>query len=150
MEPTASEIPLVGIHQIGFHGAIDEDDIQCRTRQMIARSLNTRSIIAFVGSGISTAYKHTDWDSFAASVVKFTLENVDREILGKQPQHKKALASYHRQKRRRTHQSTLARSDQTLVMLDLCDELFAKEGPAAHQNFRNEIASIISEFNDLQ
>jgi|GEM_PF-3985110 len=144
------EIPLVGIHQIGFHGAIDEVDIQCRTRQMIARSLNTRNIIAFVGSGISMAYKHTDWDSFAASLIKFTLENVDREILRKQPQHRKALASFHRQKRRQTHQSTLARSDQTLVMLDLCDELFAKEGPAAHQKFRDETARIINAFNDLK
>ena len=160
MEPTASEIPLIGIHQIGFDGAIDEDDIQCRTRQMIARSLNTRSVIAFVGSGVSTGYGHKNWDEYARRLVEFTLNQINENKLEVPPQHKATLKSYsdqnkrsHKKSRKKSPNpppSSLARSDQTLMILDLCDELFARQGPTAHEEFRAYTARIIKECREVK
>lgn len=146
------EIPLVGIHQIGFHGAIDEEDIQCRTRQMIARSLNTRRVVAFVGSGVSAAYGHTSWDTYAAELVKFTLDEINQKNFHIQSHHKTALESFRDQNDAKapaeettTTPPSLTRSEKTLMILDLCDELFAGQGPVAHKTFREHSAKLIQQ-----
>lgn len=156
------EIPLVGIHQIGFHGEIDEGDIQCRTRQMIARSLNTRSVVAFVGSGVSAAYGHKSWDNYAAELVEFTLGAIKDKTLHVQSHNKTALESFRDQNKPKTRTKktpgnekpieppSLARSDKTLMILDLCDELFARQGPKAHEDFRKHTAKLIDESRDAK
>jgi tetratricopeptide (TPR) repeat protein len=150
------EIPLVGIHQIGFHGAIDEDDIQCRTRQMIARSLNTRRVVAFVGSGVSAAYGHTNWDTYAAELVKFTLDEINKKKFHVQSHHKTALESFRDQNAKTPDKETpatppsLARSEKTLMILDLCDELFARQSRAAHKTFRAYSAKLIKKSRDAK
>ena len=78
------KVPLVGIHQIGFDGAETPQEVTARTLQMISRSLNVRSTIAFIGSGISSAYGHDNWDNFATKLVKHTLGKLRRRI---RPEH---------------------------------------------------------------
>jgi tetratricopeptide (TPR) repeat protein len=75
--PPRTRIPHVGIHQVGFDGANDEE-FAWRTEQMLSRSLNTRTVIAVVGSGISMAYAgQPSWDSLIKTIVRYTLAKGD-------------------------------------------------------------------------
>lgn len=67
------DLPLVGAHQLGLEGAETEAEIELRTRHMIARALNIRRMVGFVGSGISLAYGYPSWDHFFRSLITFTL-----------------------------------------------------------------------------
>jgi tetratricopeptide (TPR) repeat protein len=142
------KVPLVGIHQIGFDGAETSKEIESRTTQMIARSLNVRSTIAFVGSGISSAYGHDNWDKYAKELVTYTLGQLSEKI---REEHVKTLAAYVASKELKNGKSNLLRrSDQTLLILDLCDELFAAQGVDEYEKFRKYTAGLIDSYKQYE
>lgn len=134
------KVPLIGIHQIGFDGAETPEEITSRTTQMIARSLNVRSTIAFVGSGISSAYGHANWDAYATELVEYTRKELEGKI---SEGHKRTLDAYVAGTTTETPTTLLHRSDRTLLVLNLCDELFAAQGTEEYEKFRAHTAGEI-------
>ena len=137
--------PMVGIQQIGLEGAVDEDEIQWRTAQMIARALNTRRVIGFVGSGLSMAYNLPSWESFARKVVKIALKKLEERP---DASHVYALLADYVKPVKRTRQAqdvpALSETDRTLTVLGACDDaILEKFGRKRHAAFRKEVAAII-------
>lgn len=61
---------VMGATRLGTTDLNDEERIRARTRMMLARALNTRSVVAFVGSGVSNAYEaRPGWKEFADAVI---------------------------------------------------------------------------------
>lgn len=127
---------LFGAHQIGFEGAASEDEIEKRTRHMLARSLNSRNAIAFVGSGISNAYGHPRWDDLAFALVEYTLDK--RNEISLKGEEEGMLNSFIKGER----SSHLTSEDQKLVILELCNEICRRKGRDAYNAFRNHIAAV--------
>lgn len=67
---------LIGIHHVGYTGAITEEEIDGRSLQMLARALNIRNLVAFIGSGLSRPYGHLTWDEFTKEVVEGTIKAI--------------------------------------------------------------------------
>lgn len=72
----------IGTRMLGFEGITDQDEIQNRTVQMLARALNTGRVIGFVGSGIPQALGYPSWGKMALGVVKKTLKDPALESEG--------------------------------------------------------------------
>lgn len=140
--------PLTASHQVGFEGAKDEADIQMRTKEMIARSLNIRRLTAFVGSGLSCAYGHPTWEQMTQKVVDFTLgtfagqlDETTRKLL--QPARRQGAESEERDPDP-LPASPLARSDRQLLQLDLCSEQFEKRG--RHPEFLQKLQDVLASY----
>lgn len=117
------DLPLVGVHQLGLEHETDEDDIQRRTRHMIARSLNIGRVVAFAGSGLSAAYaRYPSWDSLVDEA-----ETIADEMGAvRRPPH---------------HPSELHRSDRLLLRLGECEEaVLRKRGTEGRTELREKLA----------
>jgi tetratricopeptide (TPR) repeat protein len=68
----------IGASKLGFERAHSEDEVQEITRQQLLRELNTRRVVAFVGSGISRAYGYGTWTQFAIEVATQAKEVLER------------------------------------------------------------------------
>jgi tetratricopeptide (TPR) repeat protein len=134
--------PLIGIQQIGLEEASDETEIQWRTAQMIARALNTRRVIGFVGSGISRSYNFPSWQQFAVLVVRLALNR----LAGVDSQVCKVLQAYVRDSSARSANKAdprLSLADRTLTVLGYCDQAMKdKLTKQEYEDFRKEVAKI--------
>jgi len=157
---------LMGIHQIGFDGAVDEEEIDNRSRQMLARCLNTRNVIAFIGSGISSAYGCPTWSSLASYLVRYTLrrarhssverdddlreiEPLDPPLSLRDEEENMLVAFANRSQDNDRNPPNLTPADRMLTILDLCDEIFSRNdifsrnGHNTWRKFRGEITNLI-------
>lgn len=131
--------PLIGIQKIGLEGCRDEEEIASRTRQMLARALNMRSVIGFVGAGISQAYGYPSWPDFAESVVRFTINAVGVPIDGPT---RELLTSYCAEPR--GADTPLQAPDRTLTVLGVCVDLFERAGEERHRELRDHLKSLFA------
>lgn len=130
--------PMIGIQQIGLEGAISDEDIQWRTAQMIARALNTRRVVGFLGSGISKAYGFKGWKAFADSAVKRAIDMLSGVKGAERPL--MLLQNYDRA------DNQVSMADRTLTFLGTADEAIRDTlGPKLHHDFREAMADIFRE-----
>lgn len=138
----ADDRALLGVHHLGFDGALTESEIEHRTKQMLARCLNMGNVIAFVGSGVSTAYGYPDWSTFTQSIIGYTLERARDGGIAPTEDEIKVLDAA--QDYATAAEPSAAAADANLLMLDLCDELFARRGKKDHDSFRIFVESLVT------
>lgn len=147
--------PLIGLPHIGFDSVSKDEEIQDRTAQMIARSLNIGRVIAVVGSGISAGYGYPTWGAFVAHLIRFSiartrcsesergyLESVAAQA-DSRGMDRRARAGGTPGDRRPLRTSPLARADRFLVVLDRCEELCRSAGDSTYTEFRRAAAALI-------
>jgi tetratricopeptide (TPR) repeat protein len=132
-EGTELDSASVGVQQLGLEGAFTEEEVERRTRQMLSRALNTRRVVAVVGSGISAAYGYPTWQTLAQRIVTFTRDH------GHPSQEARELLDAFLQKR----DSLLSPADRIVLILDVCDDVLTAPGEASR--LHDQVAEIIRE-----
>ena len=154
---------LVGIHYIGYAGAVDEDERDHRSRQMLSRALNIRNVLAFVGSGVSRAYGHPNWERLVSRLAKKTLDVAAgaKDVMSKDEYEflkpfadaaEVAEGNGASSPRNRVHTGRLGPADRNVLVLDLCEEIFervshlsVRRGNAKPDSLQQEAAKILRE-----
>lgn len=86
---------------------------------MLARALKGQSVVAFVGSGVSAAYKRPSWSSLADAVVRETLARNDLP-----PRMRSLLLTAGTP----PPGSTIRRGDRYVLAFDICRQVFIEAG----------------------
>jgi len=125
-----------GVHKLQLRPGMSREQRLERSRQMLARVLNLRTAIAFVGSGCSVPLGYPTWPHFAQTVVEHTLKTFAVE-----PHATNGLLD--RLTRFKNQLSNLDRigTDRLLFMLGICQQAFEeREGKKGKAKFRKFVA----------
>jgi hypothetical protein len=137
---------MIGIHHIGFEGATSEEEVKKRTLQMLSSVLNSRRVVACVGSGISTAYGYDNWDKFAQKIVEETWDEIRDSGVSNDDPAAQLLRSYTGNTKL---PSRIHRSDRILLMLAVYDELLTRYKNTGSKKLRNLHEIVADRINQI-
>ena len=138
--------PLVGTSYLGFESAADEDEIQQRSRYMLARALNIGRLVGFVGAGISVPYGYVDWPTFVSQAVQETQTYFSLDQFRQNQHVRAALEIINRSAH--TSSNHEQSSQRALLVLGLCQELF--ERYELSQYLKDKIPHLIQNKTDRE
>ena len=107
-----------GAFKVGLAAGASQDEREQRSRVMLARALDTGSLVAMVGSGVSRNLGYPSWEEFAEGVVDTTLGALDE----KQPAHERYGRRLRRFKMYLAEERTKA--DRLTFFIGVCKEAF--------------------------
>jgi tetratricopeptide (TPR) repeat protein len=131
MDPTTSPTGF-GVHKLRLKPGASREQRLERSKQMLARVLNLRTTVAFVGSGCSVPLGYPSWQKFTCDVVTHTLNSVADGATVKE-----RLERFERQ----LSGDNKVGSDSLLFMLGVCQRAFQeKDEKKGKSEFRKFVA----------
>ena len=128
-----------GVHKLDPKPDASREERLQRSKQMLARVLNLRTTIAFIGSGCSAPLGYPTWKELTARVVKRTQDEV-KNLSALEPAAGK-LGRFRKQLRTQDG----IKADQLLFMLGVCQRVFEqKYGDGGRSVYRKFVSALFA------
>ena len=110
-----------GAHKIPLSASADLQERVCSYQHMLCRTLNLRTVVAFVGAGCSAAFGYPTWEGLAEEMIDETREAIGARYGERLDSFARVLAKYKHDKRQ-------CPADQLTLFIAACKSILLAEG----------------------